>query len=140
MTAFIYGVIITLSMNIYTLIAAISGLITVILGALSDHVLHLMPGTLAKAVFTTASRYQMWHTVVLLALGLYFQKINAPRLMKLSAGLFTLGIVLFSGCIYLNLFTGIHGFVYAVPFGGMSFILGWAILILAVSMNIKREK
>lgn len=74
--------------------------------------------------FETAARYQMYHALALLAVGLWARQepSRAPR----GAGIaFLLGIGLFSGCLYGYSLTGIKALAMIVPLGGVSFLVGW---------------
>ena len=53
------------------------------------------------------------------------------RLLRVGGRLFTLGIVLFSGSLYALALTGVTGFGMVTPLGGLAFLAGWALLIVA---------
>lgn len=79
----------------------------------------------AKAVL-----YQIFHTGAIFGvalLGLIIPTININR----PAFAFYLGILLFSGSLYLLALTGISSLGIITPFGGLSFITGWLLLALA---------
>ena len=80
------------------------------------------------AVFDTAARY---HLMQALALGLVAVVLrDAPR-ARISAWLFLAGIVLFCGSLYGLALTGVRGFGFVTPFGGLAFIGGWLALAWA---------
>jgi uncharacterized membrane protein YgdD (TMEM256/DUF423 family) len=91
--------------------------------------------------FEVAVRYQMYHALALLLVGLFAQQTGErrgvsptwlrSRTLAAAGAMFAVGIVLFSGCLYAWLFTGAKTFVLIVPVGGLAFIAGW--LALAVS-------
>lgn len=119
-----------------TITASIFALLAVVLGAMGAHLLenHLSPESLNS--FETAVRYQMYHAIVLLVLGLT-NKINS----KLISGLFIAGICLFSGSIYLLstrslLNIGDISFLGPVtPVGGLLLMSAWVILIIRVAQQ-----
>ncbi|MHB2017340.1 MAG: DUF423 domain-containing protein [Candidatus Xenobia bacterium] len=105
--------------------AGLAGL-GVILGAFGAHGLreHLTPQMLA--IYETGVRYQMFHALALLIIGV------VPRLRAGVAGsLFVTGIVLFSGTLYAYSITAVKAFAMITPIGGLCFIAGWVALALA---------
>ena len=111
-------------------IAAILGLISVIAGAAGTHALRdtLDAGTLRT--FETAARFQMYHALALIAIGIlsiHWQ----TRALTVSAALFTLGILLFSGSLYILALSGIGIFGAIAPIGGICLMAGWATLAFA---------
>lgn len=112
--------------------AAVLGGIGVVAGAFGAHGLRgrLTPDQLAS--YETAVLYQLLHALVLLALGLYAQATG--RSVQPAAGLLVVGIVLFSGSIYLLVLTGQRWLGPVTPLGGLCLIAGWlALLLLARS-------
>lgn len=113
-------------------IIGLSGAIAVILGALGAHALkeHLSPEQIAS--FQTGVRYQMWHTIGLLALLYIGDKL---KLSKAIIWLWIAGIILFSGSIYLLNLDDLMGLQLSflgpiTPLGGLCFIAGWILLVV----------
>lgn len=79
--------------------------------------------------FKTAAEYQMYHALGLLAVGLLSLRGRRTSL-EVAGWAFLLGIVLFSGSLYLLVMTGKVWMGAITPFGGVSFIVGWAALLL----------
>lgn len=108
-------------------LGALAGGIGVMLGAFGAHALagQITPERLAT--FETAVRYQMIHALALLVVAL--AAAGRPGRALWAAGwLFAVGILIFSGSLYLLVATG-QGWLGAVtPLGGLAFILGWAAL------------
>lgn len=106
---------------------SILGFFSVAAGAFGAHALkdQLTPDLLA--IFDTGVRYAMFHSTALLVTGLLARLDPGPGLRR-AATLFTLGVVLFTGSLWLLALTG-HRWLGAVtPLGGVSFLLGWAAL------------
>jgi uncharacterized membrane protein YgdD (TMEM256/DUF423 family) len=103
-------------------VAAVNGLIAVGAGAWAAHGLEAAQGAQAAEWARTASTYQMWHALALLALW-------AGGWRSRGRWLFLAGIVLFSGSLYALALGGPRGLVYATPFGGLAFLLGWVWLV-----------
>ncbi len=79
----------------------------------------------------TAATYQMYHALALIAVGLV-AKIRPSRAVQAAGWLFSIGIVLFSGGLYLYAITGekLWGII-PPPIGGTLFIIGWVSLAIA---------
>ena len=106
----------------------LSGALAVIAGAMSAHLLADMLSAKELARIQTAATYQMYHTIVLAVLCVYYQ-FKPLSVIKLSCVLFTLAIFLFSGSLYLYTASAYHPLVFLTPIGGLLFILGWLNLI-----------
>ena len=121
------------------LLACIFGMTAVTLGAFGAHFLKRIFTEPELQVFETGVRYQFYHTFALLAtaiLGRYLSE----RMIGWAGGLFTAGIVCFSGSLYLLAFSEIlgtqalNGILGPVtPLGGLFFIGGWLVLLLAAN-------
>lgn len=108
-------------------VAAVSGVLAVVTGAFGAHGLkdRLTPDQLAS--WATASQYHLIHSVALLALALFAA--SSGKSIRLPASLFSTGIVLFSGSIYLLLLTKMRWLGPITPIGGLILILGWLSLV-----------
>jgi uncharacterized membrane protein YgdD (TMEM256/DUF423 family) len=119
--------------------ASIFGMIAVILGAFGAHTLKGSLSSSELEVWKTAVDYHFYHTFALLFLAAFSKKDS--RAINLSAWFFTIGILLFSGSLYListkeilNL-TGINFIGPITPIGGLFFIMGWVSLLVATLKN-----
>jgi uncharacterized membrane protein YgdD (TMEM256/DUF423 family) len=108
--------------------AVLSGL-GVILGAFGAHGLKTRVTPDLLVIFETGVRYQMYHALALLALGLAAARWSSPW-FNAAGWLFVAGIVIFSGSLYVMTFTGARWLGAITPLGGLAFILGWAALAL----------
>jgi uncharacterized membrane protein YgdD (TMEM256/DUF423 family) len=121
------------------LAAALFGTLGVALGAFGAHgYKNYLEETLKAAnaaarltTYETAVRYQFYHALALLAVGIL--RLVRPDMVSLGtvAWLFVGGIVLFSGSLYLLSFTGIKWFGPVTPVGGLLFLAGWVLLAVA---------
>lgn len=109
----------------------------VILGAFGAHALKEKIGPDQLQVFDTGVRYQFYHALALLIVFLLSEKLNSP-LLKYSGRLFIAGIFLFSGSVYLlstRELLGADGLKNVIgpvtPLGGLCFISGWILLLIA---------
>ena len=108
------------------LLGSVLGLTAVILGAMGAHLLksRLNPEQLVS--FETAVRFQMYHAFFLLLMGLLYLR-SQHRLLRAAIWLALAGVVMFSGSIYVLIFTPLPvGPV--TPAGGLLMITAWAAL------------
>ena len=108
-------------------IAALSGALAVVAGAFGAHGLRARVAVEQLSAWSTASEYHLLHSVVLLALALHAARSGASVLAP--AVLFTAGIVLFSGSLYLLVLTGQRWLGPVTPLGGLLLIGGWLSLL-----------
>ncbi len=109
-------------------LAALFGFLSVLLGAFGAHALRGALTDRDLATFETAVRYQMFHSLAMLTVGLAIERIGRGSLAVL--GLWLAGIVIFCGSLYIIVFSGVRAFGALAPVGGLSFMAGW--LFLAV--------
>lgn len=113
----------------FLLLAAFFGFTGVALGAFAAHGLRARLSSEYLAVFQTGVHYQLIHALALLGVALLSQHLPG-RLPLLAGSLFSLGILLFSGSLYLLTLTSLKlGIV--TPIGGLAFLGGWLCLALA---------
>lgn len=116
---------------------AVFAMLAVAAGAFGAHGLRarLTPDMLA--VFETAARYQMYHALALVACGLAAPRL-LPRPAAWAAVLFVIGIVLFSGSLYLLSWGGLRALGFVTPIGGLAWLLAWALLAWA-ALGARRD-
>lgn len=113
-------------------VAAISGLVAVILGAFGAHFLKGIISPEMLETYKTGIQYQFYHTIVLLAVGVLMSFFNSKAL-KWSAYLFVIGMLLFSGSLYVMAISGVKALGIITPFGGVIWIAAWILLIVHCS-------
>ena len=110
-------------------VAAVFGFTAVAMGAFGAHAVADRVTAARLAVFQTGAHYHLVHAVVLLvvaALPLY-----RPRLQRLAAAAFAVGIGIFSGSLYLLVLTDTAWLGAITPIGGVCLLAGWACLAAA---------
>ncbi len=114
--------------KLFVTLASLSGMLAVVFGAFGAHALKDKLDADALGVFQTAVQYHFYHSFALLAVGVI--ALNQPQtvLLKSSGFLFILGILVFSGSLYLLSVTGVRWLGAITPLGGLAFIGGWACL------------
>ena len=114
-------------------LAALLGGLGVAIGAFGAHALH---DTLLRAgrldTFETAVRYQFYHLLALLAVGVLWTARPELRTLGTTGWLWLSGIIVFSGSLYALCFTGITKLGAVAPVGGLLLLAGWLSLFWAV--------
>lgn len=110
---------------------AVAGFLAVALGAFGAHALRARLAPEALAVFETGVRYQMYHALALVAVGLLVER-NPRQALRLSGWSFLAGMLLFSGSLYALALSGVRSLGAITPFGGLAFLVGWLALLRAV--------
>jgi uncharacterized membrane protein YgdD (TMEM256/DUF423 family) len=125
----------------YIKTAAFLGALSVMLGAFAAHGLKNITDEQTISIFNKGVQYQFYH-VFALALAAILYKTYPNKLINTSGLLFILGIVFFSGSLYVYTYkiiynlSGLEWIVYLTPIGGVLFIAGW----LCLSLGIKTLK
>jgi uncharacterized membrane protein YgdD (TMEM256/DUF423 family) len=111
----------------FLMLAAVFGFTGVGLGAFAAHGLRGRLSPEHLAVFQTGVLYQLIHALALLGVAILSTHLQG-RLIGLSGTLFALGIILFSGSLYVLTLTGFNKLGIITPFGGLAFLAGWICL------------
>ena len=119
-------------------VGAISGMTAVALSAFGAHALEGVISERLMDVFQTAADYQFYHSLALLLVALLGVNYPSSKKLKWTTGLFTVGIVLFSGSLYLLSLSGIRWLGMVTPIGGIAFILGWLTLAIFAAKDYQR--
>ena len=116
--------------KIFLALGALAGMSGVILGAFAAHGLKdtLAPDRIE--IFIKGAEYQMYHCFALVAIGILSLTAGKNKFLNISGWFFTIGILLFSGSLYLYSLTLTHFLVFFTPAGGLFFILGWLFLLI----------
>ena len=114
----------------FLLIGSVLGFLGVALGAFGAHTLRSRLSPEMLAVFETGVRYQMYHVFAVLIVAAAMGQFGRTSLLVTAGWSFTAGILLFSGSLYALALTGTGILGAITPFGGILFLLGWALLAL----------
>ncbi|CEP33858.1 MULTISPECIES: DUF423 domain-containing protein [unclassified Halomonas] len=121
--------------KVWWCVAALSGAIMVMLGAYAAHGLAAHTTEAMVSAVETGVRYQAWHTLAMMIV-LVWRQVNPLAGQRWVLALWTLGVVGFSGSLYLMALAGLSlGIV--TPIGGVLLMAGW--LALAVVVLIAKE-
>lgn len=116
----------------FIIIAAISGFLSVAIGAFAAHKLKQQLSPEMLQVLQTGVQYQMYHALALLGVGILWHSKPAFAGLKASGLTFILGSFFFSGSLYALALGAPRWFGVVTPIGGLCFLLGWLLLIRAV--------
>jgi uncharacterized membrane protein YgdD (TMEM256/DUF423 family) len=116
--------------RVWIAVAGINGLISVAAGAFGAHALRDRLEPRMLEVFEVGVRYQMYHALALLATA-WLMSMTPSRAASAAAWCFLIGIVIFSGSLYVLSLTGIRSFGAVTPVGGVLFIVGWLLMVIA---------
>ncbi len=111
----------------FLMLAAFFGFTGVALGAFAAHGLKGRLSSEYLAIFHTGVTYKLVHTLALLGVALLATQVPG-RLVTWAGVSFAVGILLFSGSLYLLTLTGISKLGIVTPFGGLAFLAGWLLL------------
>ncbi|ROM69065.1 hypothetical protein BK654_21380 [Pseudomonas brassicacearum] len=114
----------------FLMLAAFFGFTGVALGAFAAHGLKNRLSADYLAIFHTGVTYQLVHALALFGVALLATHIPG-RIVTWAGISFVIGILLFSGSLYLLTLTGISKLGIITPFGGVAFLIGWLCLGLA---------
>lgn len=116
--------------SIFLFLGTTCAFLGVALGAFGAHGLKTMISPELLAVYQTGVTYQMWHAFALIAIALMQQHDPQSRLLKWAGALMFLGILLFSGSLYVLAILNFSEVGKITPIGGVSFLVAWSLLII----------
>ncbi|MED2974777.1 DUF423 domain-containing protein [Fictibacillus sp. B-59209] len=118
-------------MKLFLILGAVNAALAVILGAFGAHGLEGKLSERMIEVYKTGVQYHMYHAIGLLIVGLLAGKLTNSGALHWSGWLMFIGIILFSGSLYALSTTGISKLGIITPFGGVAFVAGWVLFIIA---------
>ena len=120
--------------------AIFSGL-SVMLGAMGAHSLKNVLTEKKLSAFQTATEYMGYHGLALILVGIICSQLagNSAKPLKKVGILFTAGILMFSGSIYILTFDGPRLFGPVTPIGGLCFMAGWFIFAGVIYKHCKNN-
>ena len=116
--------------RIFVATGALLAMVSVAAGAFAAHGLKTRLTPEMLGVFELAARYQMYHAIALVLCGTAWTRWPGPA-VALAGGLFFLGVLLFSGSLYILSLTGVRWLGAVTPFGGAAWLAGWGSLAWA---------
>ena len=105
--------------------------LSVLMGAFGAHALKDKLSEYSMSIYDKAVFYQIFHAVGILVVSILGQLFTTQD-FNISGWLFIIGILLFSGSLFLLSFTGIKWLGAITPIGGTMFIVGWFLLFFKI--------
>jgi uncharacterized membrane protein YgdD (TMEM256/DUF423 family) len=108
------------------------GALSVMIGAFGAHALKpMLEANQRLETFETAVKYQFYHTLAIVLIGVLLDKYPI-KLLEYSAIAMLIGIVIFSGSLYILSITGITKWGMVTPIGGLFMVIGWLLLLFGI--------
>ena len=118
---------------------AVHGFLAVSLGAFGAHALENVLDEYGQGIWDTAVQYQMFHAAALVLIGILMSAklFGEVKQLKTAMICLNLGVVFFSGTLYTLALTGIGKLGAITPIGGVFFLIGWVMVIVATVKSAK---
>lgn len=116
----------------FVALGAFLGMVFVMMGAVSDHIVHAEVDAHMFRIFNIALQFEIYHAIALILIGLSAAHLQHSRWLSAAGWLMFIGTLMFCGSIYLIVLTGLQGFAIITPFGGSSLILSWLLFLIAI--------
>lgn len=123
-------------MKTFIIIGAINAFLAVALGAFGAHGLKDKLDPYYLDIWKTGVTYQMFHATALLVIGILLGKVAASTYFTWSGWLFLIGIIFFSGSLYVLSLTKIGVLGAITPIGGVCFLAGWVLMIIGTVKDL----
>jgi uncharacterized membrane protein YgdD (TMEM256/DUF423 family) len=120
-------------MKIFLILGAVNAMLAVALGAFGAHGLEGKITDKYLEVWKTGVTYQMFHAIGLFVVAFLASRFPQSALINASGWAMFIGIILFSGSLYVLSTSGIKVLGAITPFGGVAFIIGWILLVIAAA-------
>ena len=118
-------------MKFFLVFGSLNALIGVGLGAFGAHGLKAKVTTEMLAAWNTAVLYHLIHALGLLMIGILCQLLPGVPLVRSAGWAILVGILFFSGSLYLMVLSNTRWLGMITPLGGCAFMVGWLLLALA---------
>ncbi len=115
----------------YIRLSAVTGCLAVIIGAFGAHGLESVLSEEMKTIYETGVTYHFYHALAMLAICMGPATLWERNATRWALRMFLLGIIVFSGSLYLLAITEIKWLGAITPIGGTAMIAGWLLLIPA---------
>ena len=119
----------------FLIIAAVNGFLAVALGAFGAHGLKAKLAPDLMAVYQTAVQYHFYHLLALMFTAVLLMQWPQSIWLRVSGYAFIIGIILFAGSLYVLAITGIRWLGAITPLGGLSFLIAWAAIAVAIFLQ-----
>jgi uncharacterized membrane protein YgdD (TMEM256/DUF423 family) len=124
--------------KIFLMAASISGFLAVAIGAFGAHGLKQKISEEMMAVYQTGVQYHFYHTLALLGVGILLQQFPHSLALKVSGWGMLLGMLVFSGSLYLLALSGTRWLGAITPIGGLALLVAWLALAVGINQSVGR--
>ncbi|MGP4081661.1 DUF423 domain-containing protein [Pseudalkalibacillus sp. R45] len=118
--------------KLFILLGTLNAGLSVVLGAFGAHGLESKLSSKMMEVFKTGVQYHIFHALGLFVVAFLADKFPNSSMLGAAGWIMLLGILLFSGSLYVLSVTGISKLGIITPFGGLAFIISWVLIIIAM--------
>jgi uncharacterized membrane protein YgdD (TMEM256/DUF423 family) len=118
--------------KLFLYLGSINAATAVTMGAFGAHFLKTKISEAMLSVFQTAVQYHFYHSLGLLIVGLLTIYFKPEKYLKIAGWMMFIGIILFSGSLYLLSTTNTRWLGIITPVGGIAFILSWVFIAISV--------
>ncbi|WP_221567363.1 MULTISPECIES: DUF423 domain-containing protein [Bacillaceae] len=118
--------------KLFILLGALNAGLAVVLGAFGAHGLESKLSSKMMEVYKTGVQYHIFHALGLFVVAFLADKFPNSSMLGAAGWIMLLGIILFSGSLYVLSVTGISKLGIITPFGGLAFIISWVLIIIAM--------
>jgi len=123
----------------YLGLGAILGGLAVLVGAFGAHGLDAMMSDEMAEVYETGVRYHFYHALAIFALAVGSPALWTSKLCLWACRAWAVGIVIFSGSLYVLALTEMKWLGAITPFGGVAMIAGWVLAALSARSLVKPD-
>lgn len=120
----------------FLILGSINMFLSVALGAFGAHGLKSRITEEMLSIYQTGVHYHMIHALGLIMVAILSSKLPSSSWVNGAGWLLMIGIVLFSGSLYVLSITGIRVLGAITPLGGVAFLIGWLFLAIAAYKSL----
>ncbi len=118
--------------KLFIVLGSMHAFLAVALGAFGAHALKNKLSTDMLHIFQTGVQYQMFHALGIILIAIVSDRLGGHALFTASLWSMFIGIILFSGSLYALSLSGIKILGAITPLGGVGFLLGWILVVIAL--------
>jgi uncharacterized membrane protein YgdD (TMEM256/DUF423 family) len=124
---FIEILVCAMSATFFLISGCVHMLLAVGLGAFGAHALENSMSEAMMQTYRTGNQYHFYHALGLIFLGILIQSVREAKWIVWGSWAIWIGLLLFSGSLYVLAISGLRTLGAITPFGGLAFLLGWAL-------------
>ncbi|WP_408008691.1 DUF423 domain-containing protein [Pseudalkalibacillus sp. A8] len=118
--------------KLFILLGALNAGLSVVLGAFGAHGLESKLSAKMMDVYKTGVQYHIFHSLGLFVVAFLADKFPNSSMIGTAGWIMLIGIILFSGSLYVLSVSGISKLGIITPFGGLAFIISWVLIIIVI--------